>query len=95
MRDALLGCQRDDISSAGFGDIFLEDVRKYREDRLAWIGMKAVFPLWKRDTTKLVRDFIDLGFEAIVTCVDSGVLDSSFAGKSINDDFIFPSSIPC
>ena len=88
MRDALLGCQRDDISSAGFGDIFLEDVRKYREDRLARIGMKAVFPLWRRDTTKLVRDFIDLGFEAIVTCVDSRVLDSSFAGEPINDDFI-------
>jgi uncharacterized protein (TIGR00290 family) len=88
MRDALLGYQRDDINSAGFGDVFLEDVRKYREDRLARIGMKAVFPLWKRDTTKLVRDFIDLGFEAIVTCIDSRVLDSSFAGKLINDDFI-------
>jgi uncharacterized protein (TIGR00290 family) len=88
MKEVLLAYQKDGINSAGFGDIFLEDLRKYREDRLARIGMKAAFPLWKRDTTKLVRDLIDLGFEAIVTCVDSRVLDSSFAGKLINDDFI-------
>jgi len=88
MKEVLLGYQNENINSAGFGDIFLEDVRRYREEKLAQIGMKAIFPLWKRDTPEVIRGFIDSGFEAIVTCVDSRVLDSSFAGKPINDDFI-------
>ena len=88
MKEVLLGYQGENINAAGFGDIFLADVRRYREEKLAQIGMKAIFPLWKRDTSELIRDFIDLGFKAIVTCVDSRVLDSSFAGKLINDDFI-------
>jgi len=88
MKEVLLGYQGENINAAGFGDIFLADVRRYREEKLAQIGMKAIFPLWKRDTSELIRDFIDLGFKAIVTCVDSRVLDSSFAGKLIDDDFI-------
>ena len=88
MKEVLSGYQKENINCAGFGDISLEDVRKYREERLARIGMRAIFPLWKRDPTELMRDFIDLGFKAIVTCVDSRVLDSSFAGELINDDFI-------
>ncbi|TET85582.1 MAG: hypothetical protein E3J46_09385 [Desulfobacteraceae bacterium] len=54
--------------------------------------MKAVFPLWKRNTANLTREFIDLGFKAIVTCVDSKYLDSSFAGKFIGNEFV--SSLP-
>ncbi len=88
MKEVLLAYQKNHINCAGFGDIFLQDVRKYREDRLAQIGMRAIFPLWKRDPTELIRDFIDLGFKAIVTCVDSKVLDPSFAGQLIDDDFI-------
>jgi uncharacterized protein (TIGR00290 family) len=88
MKEVLLGYQGEDINATGFGDILLAGVRRYREEKLAEIGMKAIFPLWKRDTSELIRDFIDLGFKAIVTCVDSRVLDPSFAGKLINDDFI-------
>jgi uncharacterized protein (TIGR00290 family) len=88
MKEVLLGYQGENINATGFGDISLAGVRRYREEKLAQIGMKAIFPLWKRDTSKLIRDFIDLGFKAIVTCVDSRVLDPSFAGKLINDDFI-------
>jgi uncharacterized protein (TIGR00290 family) len=88
MKEVLLGYQDEDINSVAFGDIFLEDVRKYREEKLAQIGMKAIFPLWKRDTAELIRSFIDLGFKAMITCVDSRVLDSSFAGRLINDDFV-------
>jgi len=88
MREVLVAYQDRDISSVGFGDISLEDVRRYREEKLAQLGMKGVFPLWKRDTAELIRDFIDLGFKAIVTCVDSRLLDSSFVGKMIDDDFI-------
>ena len=95
MKEVLLGYQDENINSVGFGDIFLKDVRKYREERLAKIGMKAIFPLSKRDTGELIRNFIDLGFKAMVTCVDSKVLDSSFAGKLINDDFfsLLPSHV--
>jgi len=88
MKEVLLGYQNEDINGVGFGDIFLEDLRKYREEKLAQIGMEAIFPLWKRDTPELIRNFIDSGFKAVVTCVDSRVLDSSFVGKLINDDFI-------
>jgi len=92
MKKVLLGYQDENINSVGFGDIFLEDVRKYREEKLAKIGMGAIFPLWKRDTGELIRNFINLRFKAMVTCVDSKILDSSFAGKLINDDFV--SSLP-
>lgn len=88
MKEVLLRYQNENINSVGFGDIFLEDVRKYREKKLAQVGMEAIFPLWKRDTSELMRNFIDLGFKAIVTCVDSRVLDSSFAGKQIDQDFV-------
>ncbi|NIN68773.1 MAG: diphthine--ammonia ligase [Anaerolineae bacterium] len=76
------------VSSVAFGDIFLEDVRSYREHNLAKVGMKAVFPLWQRDTGPLAQTFIDLGFEAVVTCVDSSMLDGSFAGRDFDERFL-------
>jgi uncharacterized protein (TIGR00290 family) len=92
MKEVLLAYQDEGINAVAFGDIFLEDVRRYREEKLAQIGMEAIFPLWKRDTTELIRSFIDLGFEALITCVDSKALDSYFAGRLINGDFV--SSLP-
>ncbi len=86
------------VSSVVVGDVFLEDVRQYRENNLAKIGMRGVFPLWKRDTHELVRTFIDLGFEAIVTCVDSKALDKRFAGRHVDAQFLsdLPSTVdPC
>lgn len=88
MEEVLLGYINENVTSVAFGDIFLEDVRRYRERNFAQIGMEAIFPLWKRDTAELIRAFIGFGFKAIVTCVDSRVLGSSFAGKRINHDFI-------
>ena len=95
MKEVLMGYQKENINCVAFGDIFLEDVRKYREKKLSQAGMKAVFPLWKRNTANLTREFIDLGFKAIVTCVDSKYLDSSFAGKFIGNEFIsrLPSNV--
>lgn len=81
-----------------FGDIFLEDLRKYREDQLQSAGMQGVFPLWKINTTDLIREFLDLGFKTIVTCVNEMYLDKSFAGRIIDRDFIrdLPESVdPC
>jgi uncharacterized protein (TIGR00290 family) len=86
------------VSSVVFGDIFLEDLRKYREDNLSKIGMKAIFPIWKRDTAELAYEFIDLGFKAIITCVDSHVLDRTFVGRFFDRQLLseFPSTIdPC
>jgi uncharacterized protein (TIGR00290 family) len=88
MREAL-GRYRN-VRAVCFGDIFLEDLRRYREDNLAKAGMKGLFPIWKKDTKSLARKFIELGFKAIITCVDTEVLGGSFAGryydKSLIDD---------
>jgi uncharacterized protein (TIGR00290 family) len=76
------------ISRVAFGDLFLEDVRAYRDQFLARQNMRALYPVWGRDTNEFVREFIGLGFKAVVTCVDGKVLDSSFAGRLIDDDFL-------
>jgi uncharacterized protein (TIGR00290 family) len=86
------------ITHSIFGDIFLEDLRKYREDQLQTIGMEGVFPLWKIDTTDLIHEFLNLGFKTIVTCINETYLDKSFAGRIIDQDFIkdLPKNVdPC
>jgi len=72
------------VTAIAFGDLFLADIRKYREEWLARAGMTPVFPVWLRDTRELARQFIDQGFEAILSCVDTRVLDCSFAGRSFD-----------
>ncbi|HEX2680971.1 MAG TPA: ATP-binding protein, partial [Candidatus Dormibacteraeota bacterium] len=69
------------VTTIAFGDLFLLDVRRYREQWLARTGMTPIFPLWHRDTRDLARQFVDQGFRAILTCVDTRVLDRSFAGR--------------
>jgi uncharacterized protein (TIGR00290 family) len=71
-----------------FGDLFLEDVRAYRESRLAAAGKRGCFPLWGCDTRELARQFLDEGFRAIVVCVDTSVLGSSFAGREYDDELL-------
>jgi uncharacterized protein (TIGR00290 family) len=86
------------ISSVAFGDIFQEDLRKYREDNLAKVGMKALFPIWKKDTAELAHAFIDIGFKAVITCVDSKTLNSDFAGRVFDKKFLSelpPGVNPC
>jgi uncharacterized protein (TIGR00290 family) len=86
------------VRRVAFGDIFLEDLRVYRERNLAQIGMRALFPIWKRDSRELARDFLRLGFQAITVCVDPRVLDSSFAGRVLDESFFAdlpPSVDPC
>lgn len=85
-------------SAVVFGDIFLEDLRKYREDKLAAIGMRGIFPLWKRDTRELARSLSTLGFKGITTCVDSQALGRQFVGRMIDDQFLseLPAGVdPC
>lgn len=98
MKEKLMEYQGRGISAVAFGDIFLEDLKKYREENLAKIGMRGLFPIWKRPTAELANAFIDLGFEAIITCVDSKSLDGSFAGRRFDKKFLsdLPSAVdPC
>jgi uncharacterized protein (TIGR00290 family) len=88
MRTILERYLKEGIDSVAFGDIFLEDLRQYREKNLAQIGMKGLFPIWRRDSAELARSFIGLGFKAVVVCLDSEALDQSFAGKVINQEFL-------
>lgn len=98
MSKTMTDVQAKGITHSIFGDIFLEDLRKYREDQLKAVGMEAVFPLWKRKTSQLIQEFLALGFKTIVTCVNGSYLDKSFAGRIIDQKFIddLPENVdPC
>jgi len=98
MMDKLIRYRDADVFYAAFGDIFLEDLKKYREDNLLKIGMKGIFPIWKRKSIDLAHAFIDLGFKAVITCVDSKVLDKNFAGRVFDKQFLsdLPATVdPC
>ncbi len=73
---------------AVFGDIFLEDLKKYREMKLAEVGIQGIFPLWKKDTKKVLKEFLSLGFKAITVCVNAGLLGEEFVGRIIDEQFI-------
>jgi uncharacterized protein (TIGR00290 family) len=88
MRTTLLEYKDAGVSAVAFGDIFLADLRAYRERTLAQIGMRGVFPLWKRDTAELLGTFIDLGFKARLVCVDAAKLGPRFAGRAIDRQFV-------
>jgi len=90
--EALSVYQGQGIDSIVFGDLFLEDIRIYREQFLARHNMRGLFPVWHRDTSLFIKEFIELGFKAVVTCVDSRILDQSFAGRMIDEAFL--SSLP-
>jgi uncharacterized protein (TIGR00290 family) len=98
MEEALRVHYENGVRKVGFGDIFLEDLRAYREKNLARIGMTALFPIWKRDTRELIRAFHAEKFRAIAVCTDSKVLDRGFAGRELDDAFfrdLPPKADPC
>jgi len=88
MKNILIPYRDRGVLSVIFGDIFLEDLRKYREDTLATIGMIGVFPLWKRNTWDLAREFISAGFKAVITCVDSKQFDGKFVSRNFDEGFL-------
>lgn len=88
MQETLEKLKQKGITHSIFGDIFLEDLRKYREDKLATMGFEGVFPLWKIPTKDLIQEFISLGFKTIVVCVNEKYLDKSFVGRIIDQQFI-------
>lgn len=98
MTHILLDLKKGGATVSVFGDIFLEDLRKYREEKLALVNLIGVFPLWKRSTKELINEFIDLGFKTILTCVNEKYLDKSFAGRIIDRNFLkdLPADVdPC
>lgn len=98
MHDRLAAFRQENIGDAVFGDIFLEDLRTYRESQLAQVNMQGVFPLWKKDSTQLVKDFIAAGFKAVIVCVNAKYLPASFAGRLIDETFLadLPAGVdPC
>lgn len=93
----LLHYKAQGVTSVAFGDIFLEDLKKYREQNLAKIGMKGLFPLWKQKSIILAKKFIGLGFKAIVTCVDGKKLDCKYCGREYDEKFLsdLPEDVDC
>jgi uncharacterized protein (TIGR00290 family) len=84
MDAALARARRDGVTAVAFGDLFLEDVRRYREERMAGTGMEPLFPLWGEPTAALARRMIDGGLRARLTCVDPRQVAPSFAGREFD-----------
>lgn len=85
---ALEGFKKKGIQVAAFGDIFLEDLKTYREQQLALAGMNAVFPLWGKDTALLVKEVEDAGIEAVIVCVNEKFLGKEFLGRKIGRELL-------
>ena len=98
MQEALKKYIAVGISGVVFGDIFLEDLMRYREENLSKVQMRGIFPIWKRDTGELANSFINLGFRSVIISVDSTFLDKKFVSKNFDKDFLLkiPSNVdPC
>ncbi len=88
MERALAHARSAGVTFVVFGDLFLQDIRKYREERMAGTGLTPLFPIWGLDTAQLAREMIGRGLQAFITCVDPRKLDRSFAGRSFDSRLI-------
>lgn len=98
MGAALIAAKAEGVTTCAFGDIFLEDLKRWREERLARLGFTGLFPIWQQDTRELIHRFLQLGFRTVVACVDPKVLPGSFAGRVIDESFLRdlpPTVDPC
>ncbi|WP_298534848.1 adenine nucleotide alpha hydrolase [uncultured Algibacter sp.] len=98
MLETVSRLKNNGFTHTAFGDIFLEDLRVYRENQLAKQNLKAVFPIWKRDTKTLLHEFLDLGFKTIIVCANSKYFGEDFVGTVIDKNFInnLPNGVdPC
>lgn len=98
MGEALGALRAEGFETVGFGDLFLADVRAYRDRLMAANAMRALYPVWGRDTGDFVDEFIGRGFKAVTTCVDLAVLDQSYSGRLIDETFLadLPDNVdPC
>jgi uncharacterized protein (TIGR00290 family) len=88
MKKAMQNILKEKYEYAVFGDVFLEDLKAYRDKKLGEIGLVGIYPLWKKDTKSLLQEFLDLGFKAITVCVNAKLLAKSFVGRVIDQKFI-------
>jgi uncharacterized protein (TIGR00290 family) len=98
MAEAFAAAPLAGVEAVAFGDLFLEDVRAYREERLAAGGKRGLFPLWGRNTAALAHEFLAAGFQATLVCVDPRALDPAFAGRAYDEHLLaeLPSGVdPC
>ncbi len=85
---ALAAHRTHGIRRIAFGDIFLEDLKAYRDKNLASWGMEGIYPIWKQDSRALIRRFVEQGFKGVLVCVDQRVLPDSWAGRAIDETFL-------
>ncbi|MDH5765067.1 MAG: adenine nucleotide alpha hydrolase [Gammaproteobacteria bacterium] len=98
MGEFVVGAKNNDIKYFAFGDLFLEDIRNYREEKLKGSGIKALFPIWGMPTEKLAGEMIGAGLRTIITCIDPCKVPEEYAGREFNQDFLMslPENIdPC
>jgi uncharacterized protein (TIGR00290 family) len=98
MTGAVEAARADGATALVFGDLFLRDIRAYREQQLAGTGLTPLFPLWERPTAQLAEQMIEVGIDAVITCVDPKALDRSFAGRRFDARFLadLPATVdPC
>jgi len=98
MKVHLLAYKTQGVTRFAFGDIFLEDLKRWREEHLAQLDLRGVFPIWKVDSRELIREFIALGFGSVICCVNDAYLDETALGRNIDSDFIhsLPADVdPC
>ncbi len=88
MQETVSRLKSDGFTHSAFGDIYLEDLRLYRENKLKEQGFSAVFPIWKKDTKHLINKFLELGFKTIVVCANSKYFNEDFVGTVIDENFI-------
>jgi len=88
MKQLLKKAKSEEISHFAFGDLFLEDIREYREKQLSNTAISPLFPLWKRPTDQLAREMVRSGLRAFITCIDPKQIDPSFAGRIFDDSFL-------
>jgi uncharacterized protein (TIGR00290 family) len=88
MHEAICAAQADGIEGVAFGDLFLAEVRQYRERMMEGTGITPLFPLWGRPTAELAREMTVGGLRAQITCIDPRFLPTTLAGKEYNDDFL-------
>ena len=98
LTNCLLSYKGQGVTSFAFGDIFLEDLKRWREENLAKLGLRGIFPLWKRDSRELIREFVALGFGSVICCVNEAYLDPGWLGRTIDAEFVktMPDNVdPC
>jgi len=98
MSEVLSFWKRKGVTHVIFGDLFLEDIRKYREEKITQIDLTPVFPIWGKDTVNLAREMLGIGFRAVICCVDPRKLDAQFVGREFNSSLVrdLPANVdPC